>query len=148
YAAYSDREGALWLALGSGITRVDINSPISIFSREGSADVTRHGGSLYVTSAYTGIGISLIKPDRTTGLPFLQPLPSSNNQASRLLSFQDPDGKAPPQLLAAASNGVMRIEGETVSPALQREEGLVEAARSLLQSQKFRSRVFVGGATR
>ena len=30
-AAYVDREGALWLGLGIGVTRVEINSPISIF---------------------------------------------------------------------------------------------------------------------
>src|ERR1700722_11960683 len=30
--SYSDREGGLWLGLGIGVTRVEINSPISIFS--------------------------------------------------------------------------------------------------------------------
>ena len=104
HAAYSDREGALWLALGSGITRVDINSPLSIFSREGSNDVARHDGSLYVASASTGVALYRLEPNRTAGLASLQPIPSRATQAFRLLSFHDPAGKAPPQLLAAGSS--------------------------------------------
>ncbi len=144
-AAFTDREGALWLALGSGISRVDINSPIALFSRQSGFDVMRHGGSLYVTSLHTGVALYRLEPNRTTGLAALQPIPSRAVQAYRLLSFLDPAGKAPPQLLAAAFYyGVMKIEGDVISPTLPREQGLVEWGDTLLQSRQFPNRVFAG----
>ncbi|HYF36300.1 MAG TPA: hypothetical protein VD994_13480, partial [Prosthecobacter sp.] len=142
--AYSDREGALWFGLGYGITRVDINSPISLFSRETTGDVVRHGGSLYATSATTGIGLYRLEPNPTTGLVSPQPISSGSRQAFDLLSFQDPTGKALPQLLAATSLGVVKIEGDKVLPALQREEGLPQGGFSLLQSWTTPNRVFAG----
>lgn len=144
-AAYSDREGALWLALGSGIARVDINSPLSIFSREPSNDVARHAGSLYVGSVSTGVALYRLEPNRNVGLAALQPILSRATQGFRLLSFYDPIGKAPPQLLAAGSAfGVMKIKGETVAPVLSREEALVAGVFSLLQSRQSPYRVFAG----
>lgn len=71
--------------------------------------------------------------------------PVSLQQAFELLVFRDPAGKAPPQLLAATNPlGVLKIDGDTASPALPRERGLVNPARSLMQSRKSPNRVFVG----
>lgn len=141
--AYSDREGALWLGLGAGIARVDIHSPISLFARGGINDVVRHGGMLYATSSTTGTALYHLKPNPITGLSSLQPL-SSSAAAWALLPFQDPAGKAPPQLLAATGLGVMKIEGGTVTPALPSEEGQAQIAFSLLQSRTTPKRVFAG----
>ncbi|HEX4949333.1 MAG TPA: two-component regulator propeller domain-containing protein, partial [Blastocatellia bacterium] len=137
-AAITDREGALWLATGSGLTRVDLNSPISIFSRESGHDVARYGGTLYVSSTLTSHPLYRLETNRTTGLTALQPLstPPRFIQAWRLLTFHDPDGKPPQLLAAAAGEGVVKIEGETVSPIMP---GLVS---SLLQSRQFPNRVF------
>jgi len=49
-ASYSDREGGLWLAHSTGVTRVEINSPISIFSRETFLDIASYKGSHYTAS--------------------------------------------------------------------------------------------------
>jgi signal transduction histidine kinase len=142
-AAYSDRAGALWLALTSGITRVDVNSPLSIFSREIGRDVVRHGGSLYIGNSNLNGGPQRVMPNLTTGLADLQPITSPPTRAYQLLSFQDPAGKAPPQLLAAGE-GVIKIKGNTVYPAL-RDERRADVALTLLQSRKSPNRVFAGG---
>ncbi len=141
--AFTDREGALWLGIGSGLTRVDLNSPVSIFSREGGSDVVRHGGSLYVSSNITGRPLYRLEPSRAAGLAALQPIPSHAVVAYGLLSFRPPADKASPQLLAATSVGVVRIEGKTVTP-VHPSEGA--NPRSMLQSQKYPNRVFVGRA--
>ena len=146
YAAFADREGALWLGLGSGITRVDVNSPISLFFRDIVYDVVRYNGFLYGS---TPIGVACLfrlAPNRGTGLSSLQPIPAPPPEAYELLVFRDPAGKAPPQLLAATAFGVMKIDGDTLSRALPRGPGLVDGARSLMQSRKSPNRVFVGGA--
>ena len=145
YVAYSDREGALWLGLGHGITRVEINSPISIFSRDPAQNVARQKGSLYVVNAAGGSAFSRLVPNGKTGLSSLQPIPTSFGQGFFLLTFRDPAGKAPSQLLAASGDGVMRIDGDTVSPAVPGQQGPTYASYTLLQSRESPNRVFVGG---
>jgi signal transduction histidine kinase/CheY-like chemotaxis protein len=144
YAAYSDREGALWLGLGHGITRVEINSPISIFSRDSAQNVARQKGSLYVVNAAGGSAFSRLVPNGKTGLSSLQPIPTSFGQGFFLLTFRDPAGKTPSQLLVASGDGVMRIDGDTVSPAVPGQQGPIYASFTLLQSRKSPTRVFVG----
>ncbi len=137
--AYPDREGALWLGLGVGITRVEVNSPISIFSRNSTSDDARQGGSLYVASASGGAFLRLVT-DSKTGLSSLQPVKGSPTQAFQLLSFQDPAAKAPDQLLGATGVGVMKIDGDTVSPVVTG----IESIYVLMQSKKSPNRVFAG----
>ena len=144
YAAYSDHEGALWLGLGHGITRVEINSPISIFSRDPAQNVARQRGSLYVVNAAGGSAFSRLVPNGKTGLSSLQPIRTSFGQGFFLLTFRDPAGKTPSQLLVASGDGVMRIDGDTVSPAVPGQQGPTYASFTLLQSRKSPIRVFVG----
>jgi len=144
-AAYSDREGALWLGLGRGITRVEVNSPISIFSRVTPQAVARHKGSLYVADAASGTALLRLVQNGRTGLSSLQPIPGSFTQAFFLLPFRDPDGKTPGQLLAATGDGVMRIDGDTVSPAVPGLPNPRQGAFVVTQSRKSPHRVFVGG---
>ena len=144
YVAYSDREGALWLGLGHGITRVEINSPISIFSRDPAQNVARQKGSLYVVNAAGGSAFSRLVPNGKTGLSSLQPIPTSFGQGFFLLTFRDPAGKTPSQLLVASGDGVMRIDGDTVYPAVPGQRGPTYASYTLLQSRESPTRVFVG----
>ncbi len=39
--AFEDRDGALWIGMGAGVARVDIDSPVSIYNCDGSIDVQR-----------------------------------------------------------------------------------------------------------
>ena len=143
-SSYSDREGGLWLGLSAGVTRVEINSPISIFSRDSLLDIASYKGSHYAATGAGGTPLYRLTANSKTGLPSLQPIPSSASQAFNLLSIHDPSGKIPDQLLAATGKGIMKIEGDAVSPAVAGLQGLTQGASVLLQSRKFPNRVFAG----
>jgi signal transduction histidine kinase/CheY-like chemotaxis protein len=141
-ASYSDREGALWLGLGHGIARVDVNSPISIFTRSTALDVARFEGSIYASSVGS-IAVSRLVPDPQTGRPSVEPL-HGPNQGWTLITFKDPAGKSPDQLLAATSEGPMKLQGNNLVPAMPLVHGLQEQTYDILQSRKDPSRVFIG----
>jgi signal transduction histidine kinase/CheY-like chemotaxis protein len=142
-SAYPDREGALWLGLEGGIARVEINSPISIFARTGNIDVTRFNGSMYVTETGGNAAVERLVFDRQTGLPSLVPL-SGPAQGWILVHFKDPSGKTPDQLLAATSEGVMRVQGDSLVPAMPALHGLPEQTYFIGLSRANPSRVFIG----
>jgi signal transduction histidine kinase/CheY-like chemotaxis protein len=142
--AYQDREGALWLGMGDGIARVEVNSPISVFARTGALDVARFQGSLYASS----VGVSAVSrmvSDQQTGRPSFVHLRGAN-QGWTFLVFKDPAGKAPDQLLAATSEGVMKVVGDNLVPALSTTHGPTEQTYLVAQSRKNPSRVFIGHA--
>lgn len=143
-SAMMDRDGALWLGLGTGIARVDVTSPISLFAGSAPNGLVRHQGTVYVSMATGGAPLLKLVGDPATGVAKLQPIPAKFNQAWTLLSFKDPAGKAPPQLLLASALGVMKIEGDTISSLLPGLEGLTQSANGLVQSRKDPNRVYVG----
>ena len=142
-SAYQDREGALWLGLDAGIARVEIDSPISVFTREGTFDVARYKGSIYVSSGGGNAAVERIVFDPKTGRPSLVPLHGST-QAFTLTVFKDPAGKTPDQLLAATSEGVMKVEGDALVPAMPALYGLNEQTYDVVQSRTNPSRVLIG----
>lgn len=142
-SAYQDREGALWLGLDAGIARVEIDSPISVFTREGTFDVARYKGSIYVSSGGGNAAVERIVFDPKTGRPSLVPL-HGPAQAFTLTVFKDPAGKTPDQLLAATSEGVMKVEGDALVPAMPALYGLNEQTYDVVQSRTNPSRVLIG----
>ena len=140
YVAYSDREGALWLGLGHGITRVEINSPISIFSRDPAQNVARQKGSLYVVNAAGGSAFSRLVPNGKTGLSSLQPIPTSFGQGFFLLTFRDPAGKKlqPTPGRKRRWRHVQKCR-RYVSPAVPGQQGptCAYASYTLLQSREY-----------
>jgi signal transduction histidine kinase/CheY-like chemotaxis protein len=141
-SAFQDREGALWIGMGPGLARVEINSPLSIFSRAGNYDVARFNGTLYASST-RGTAISRIVPDSLTHLPKSVPLGGSM-QGWTLLVFKDPAGKTPDQLLVSTSEGVMKLVGDALVPAMPAVRGLQEQTYTIVQSRKTPSRVLIG----
>ena len=103
-SAYQDREGALWLGLDDGVARVEINSPISIFSLGGTFDSARFKAHIYASSGGGDAAVQRLDTDPKTGRSSLVPLRGST-QAFTLAVFKDPTGKTPEQLLAATSEG-------------------------------------------
>jgi signal transduction histidine kinase/DNA-binding response OmpR family regulator len=141
-SAYQDREGALWIGMGAGLARVEISSPLSIFSRVGAYDVARFNGVLYASS--TGAtAISRIVPDPQTHLPKSVPM-GGPTQGWTLLVFKDPVGRSPDQLLISTGEGVMRLAGDALVPAMPAVHGLQEQTYTIVQSRKAPSRVFIG----
>ncbi len=146
-SAYSDREGGLWLGLSTGVTRVEINSPISIFSRDNVIDVASYKGSHYAVAGSGGTSFFRLVPDSKTGVATFQPIPTSETQAFALLPIHDPSGRIPDQLLAATSSSIVKIEGDTLSPAAAGLQGQAGGTSVLLESRKFPNRVFAGHFT-
>ena len=144
-AAYSDREGALWLGLTNGISRVEVNSPISIFSRTDTIDVAHFNGSTYVTSGGGSAPVQRLASDPLTGRPY-SVLLHGLSQAFALITFRDPTGKTPDQLLVAGSDGVMRVEGDNLNFAMPAVHGATEQTYDVYQSKKTPARVWLGHA--
>ena len=141
-SAYSDREGTLWLGMGSGVARVEVNSPISIILRSSALNVIRFQGSIYASSVASN-AIARVVFDPKTGRPSSVPI-QGPNQGWNMLDFQDPAGKSPHQLLVATSEGVMRLQGDSLVPAMPAVHGLTEQTYFIEQSRKNPSRVFIG----
>ena len=140
--AYQDRDGALWLGTDTGISRVEVNSPISIFLRDGDLDVARFDGSIYASSVGSA-AVARLVPDKQTGRPVFVPL-SGAVQGWTLLVFKDAAGKAPDQLLAATSEGVLKVAGDKLLPAMPAVRGPQEQTYQILQSRKTPERIFIG----
>ncbi len=142
-SAFEDREGALWVGSEDGVSRVEVNSPVSIFSRDAAYDVTRFHGTMYASAVGSNTAVSRLVSDPKTGRPTFVPL-HGPGQGWILLPFQDPAGKTPDQLLVATSEGVMRVEGDQLVPAMPEVHGLPEQTYSIVQSRKTPERVFIG----
>ena len=76
YSAFQDRDGALWLGQETSITRVDLNSPISIFLRTTSLDSIRFQGSIYASSVGSS-AVARMVSDPQTGRPSFVPIKES-----------------------------------------------------------------------
>ncbi len=137
--AFADREGALWLG-HRGVTRVELNSAISIISRLNANFSARHNGTLYVTSLLPGRFLSRLVPNRETGLPTLQPIPTTLTGSGIFPLFGFPAN----QLVIGTAQGVVKVEGERISPVLPDLQGASFGVNLLLASRKFPNRLYVG----
>jgi diguanylate cyclase (GGDEF)-like protein len=137
----TDREGSLWLALNSGLVRVEISSPLSVIDRRAGLqgtvlDVERHRGALWVattagafTSAAGGEG------GRVTGPPIRMRLaPGLPPSAWSLLSMGE-------DLLVGTAFGVFPVRGATPQVVSGTEQHTVFV---LERSAKDPDRVWLG----
>jgi signal transduction histidine kinase/CheY-like chemotaxis protein/ligand-binding sensor domain-containing protein len=144
--AFQDRHGALWLGSDIGVSRVAINSPVSIFARNFLSDVVRFQGKLYSSSENAVTPLSQIVTNPQTGLPSSQPIPGGS-QGFRMLVFKDPADHAPEQLLVATATGPMVLKGNRLVQATPALNGINQQSYYLVQSKKDPSRVLIGFGT-
>jgi signal transduction histidine kinase/DNA-binding response OmpR family regulator len=142
-SAYEDREGGLWLGSDPGVARVEVNSPLSIFSRAGTLDVIRYKGSVYASGVSGRSGVSRLISDPQTHRPSLVSM-TGPSQAWNFVDFKDPANPASEQFLASTSEGVMRLEGNSLVPAMPAVRGLAEQTYFIAVSKKNPFRVFIG----
>lgn len=142
-SSFQDRNGALWIGTTEGISRVEIASPISLFSRIGALDAVRFQGSVYLANGGGSVPVQRLVFDRETNRPSLFGIGGAT-QGFDLMVFRDHSGKTPDQLLASASEGVMRVEGNSLKPALPSFHSLNEQVYVIRQSTKTPDRVFIG----
>ncbi len=146
------RDGAMWLALGHGIARVEAASALSFYNEQAGikdfvAAVLRHQGRLYIA---TGLGVHYLQArSPATGSqnfsqmharllqpPEFQPVSGIRAQTWSLLTTGT-------TLLAATPFGVYQIEDETAT-FLKESVSSGFAALTLYRSQQDTNRVYVG----
>ncbi len=138
--AFQDRHGALWLGSDKGVSRVAINSPVSIFARNFPGDVIRFQGKLYATTQNSIAPLVQIVTNPHTGLPSQRAI-QGGSQGFWMIDFKDLADHAPEQLLVGSGGGPMVLKGNRLIPALP---SINQGAYDLLQSKKTPSRVLIG----
>jgi serine phosphatase RsbU (regulator of sigma subunit) len=146
---FADRQGAIWLAQGRRIARVETASPLSFYGEAAGikdfvASILRHRGILYVA---TGLGVFYLpsRPSKTNlqlaslperRAPEFRPLAGITAQCWSLLAV----GKT---LLAATNDGVYQIAGERAI-FVKASVGDSFFSMSLHRSKQDSNRVYVG----
>ena len=141
--AFEDRDGSLWIGTTAGVSRVEIASPISIFYRSGPLDAVRYQGSVYIADGGGSAPVLRLVTDPKTNRSSMVPL-HGPSQGFALLVFKDRSGKTPDQLLLASGEGMMRVVGDQLVPALPSAHALNDSAYVAIQSRKDPNRVFIG----
>lgn len=122
--AYTDREGSLWLALNSGIARLDVSALLTFFDEAAGLpgivmSVTRHDGRLF---AATSAGVYRLSAAAGRAPRFTAMLPNTSGQCLSLLSTEA-------GLLAGCEGGLYVLDGASTPAAPER---LTEATTRLL----------------
>ena len=135
---FADRQGAIWLAEGYGVARVETVSPLSLYGEPAGikdfvAAILRHHGALYVA---TGLGVFYLPATATGAAATFQPVNGITHQSWALLAV----GK---MLLAAASDGVYQIAGDQATFAKKSVSDSF-VAMSLQRSKQDSNRVYIG----
>ncbi|MBI1767345.1 MAG: hypothetical protein HYR67_03095 [Bacteroidetes bacterium] len=127
---FLDREGGLWVGLNNGISRVEVNSPLTVLNKQmnikGSVyQINRHGKTLYIGTA---VGLNYIEPKRKE----IRAIENFGDQVWNLYSLQDE------QLLGTNNSSYVLHD---LKLSLINNSG---GSATFLQSKKSNNRVFVG----
>ncbi|MBN4052211.1 SpoIIE family protein phosphatase [Sphingobacteriaceae bacterium AH-315-L07] len=140
---FSDRQNALWLGMNKGISRVEVNSPITKFSEDygliGNVEsITRHNTQLFVGTIQ---GVFYLDDNEIAFFPnrkLFKPVLGIASSGWDFYSCID-DEVLGNMLLAANSDGVYSITGNTAQLI---RKGY---AFTLYRSKQDPSRIFIGG---
>ncbi|MCB0305237.1 MAG: hypothetical protein KDI38_15850, partial [Calditrichaeota bacterium] len=130
---YPDREGGLWLGLNNGLARVEYPAPFTFYNEASGItgfinSIVRFGDEVY---AGGNAGIFRLLPAADHRTPAFQAVPGAGFRTWSLLALEE-------ALLAAAANGIFRIEKNRVVKLADTD------ARSLYRSRYDRNLVFAG----
>jgi serine phosphatase RsbU (regulator of sigma subunit)/ligand-binding sensor domain-containing protein len=139
---FTDRQQATWVAMNKGVSRLELQNPISFWNEANSGlkgtpeAIIRHKGTIYITT-HTGV-FYIDKQNK------IHRIPPFAEQCWSLCNFITPDKDT--LLLAGSSYGVFEIKDykgvrtKFVNNAAQ----LVNAAYELYQSKKNPNRLLIG----
>jgi signal transduction histidine kinase/CheY-like chemotaxis protein/ligand-binding sensor domain-containing protein len=141
YYVTADRTGGLWVGTSSGLARVETPSPVSFFDERAvsATDAARFRGRLYTTGQR---GMQYLQPAAGASPTRFLPVRGIANQTWDLLETKPSSGR-PAQLLAAASDGLFTIDGDSAT-VIQASVGGSFGAATLLQSKIDPDRLWVG----
>jgi signal transduction histidine kinase/ligand-binding sensor domain-containing protein len=110
WSSFTDRDGGVWLALNSGLARVEVNTPISVFGEAAGltgivAGIKRHQGEIHVT---TSTGIFRMSTPAGDAPRFEKLFADSSGRCIELISTGD-------TLLAGCEHGLFSVRGEAAS---------------------------------
>ena len=130
-ALFQDHQKGLWVATGSGVSRVEVESPLTHFGERSGLrglllSILRHQGTLYVGT--------------TEGLFRLLPGNARFEQVPQVPAMSWQFAAVGPHLLVATYDGVLTLGGKEPRMVFDTPLG----ALSLLRSPSEPSRVFVG----
>lgn len=141
---YLDQHQNLWLGLSNGISRVDINSPLSLFGENGGLNgavnaVTRHQDKIF---AATNVGLFCLEvPSANSNsssfehATFIRKNPEISTECWDLFSFHSDKYNS---LLIATTNGVFELVNNKIKLLIDKSSNV------LLQSKIDKNRVFIG----
>lgn len=123
---FADRQGAVWLALDNGLSRVEVSSPFSIVGEESGLhgnvqSMARYNGRLYVATS-TGLFRADISDADRPSAPVFSVIHQPGTQCWSLLVIGN-------SLLCASNTGVWEIRGETIRPIERGTSFLLERSR-------------------
>ena len=118
YFVMPDREGALWVGLDNGVTRVETPSPMSYFSQaDGLVSsvqaAVRLNGKLYVGLQ---AGAAYLEPASDAGAARFRMLGGAPTQCWAFANVADGRAGRPPVLVAACSDGFFEIVRDRAVP--------------------------------
>ncbi|ELR70490.1 hypothetical protein C900_03649 [Fulvivirga imtechensis AK7] len=135
YNLYSDSNGALWIALANGISKVDVISPITVFDQisglnGGILAINRHEDRLYVSTHQSVFVLN----DNSR----FEQITNVNTQCWELTKFNIPDEPGKQKLLLTGSDGLYEISGTRATKVFSGRIG------AICNSPLFPDRLFVG----
>ncbi len=118
YFVTPDREGALWVGLDNGVSRVEIPSPLSYFDQADGLLSTVQSAERVNGRLYVGLqaGAAYLTPATDSRPARFERLAGAGSQCWAFASIKDAKGKRPAAVVAACGDGLFEVRGATAVP--------------------------------